>query len=327
MIKFENVVKKYKGNKYVVKDLSFEVAEGETLVLLGKSGCGKSTILRMINRLIDPTAGNIFVDNENILTQDLNNLRRMIGMAIQGTGLFPHMTIEENISIAPKLLNWNEEKIDARIDQLLEMVELDKNYRKRFPHNLSGGQRQRVGVARALAADPKILLMDEPFGALDPVTRDQVQQQFLDILDNETKTTIFVTHDIFEAVILADRIVLLDEGRVVQIATPEELIQNPENEFVEAFLGPHMFQLSMMTKKIGPLVELYEKTKLLERKPKYRLTTKDTLIEALDVFKVSGLTTLPVLKANREIGLLRKQNLTAILIDLLAEKNPEEMLV
>jgi osmoprotectant transport system ATP-binding protein len=234
MITLEQVSKSYDGVSKIINNLSFEVLEGEILMLLGSSGCGKSTILKMINRLIDPTEGRIYLDGKDIQQQDPIELRRSIGYVFQGIGLFPHLSIRENISIVPRLLDWPENRINNRYRELLELVQLSPEiHADRFPDELSGGQQQRVAVARALAADPAYLLMDEPFGALDAITRDSLQQEFLDLKQHLNKTIIFVTHDIVEAVTLGDRIAILHEGRLEQIGTPEEIMVNPTTDFVK----------------------------------------------------------------------------------------------
>ena len=234
MITLEKVSKSYDSVSKIINNLSFEVLEGEILMLLGSSGCGKSTILKMINRLIDPTEGRIYLDGKDIQQQDPIELRRSIGYVFQGIGLFPHLSIRENISIVPRLLDWPEDRINNRYCELLELVQLSPEiHADRFPDELSGGQQQRVAVARALAADPAYLLMDEPFGALDAITRDSLQQEFLDLKQHLNKTIIFVTHDIVEAVTLGDRIAILHEGRLEQIGTPEEIMVNPATDFVK----------------------------------------------------------------------------------------------
>lgn len=233
MITLDQVSKSYDGVSRIINNLSFEVLEGEILMLLGSSGCGKSTILKMINRLIDPTEGRIYLDGKDIQQQDPIELRRSIGYVFQGIGLFPHLSIRENISMVPRLIGWPEDRINNRYRELLELVQLSPEiHADRFPDELSGGQQQRVAVARALAADPAYLLMDEPFGALDAITRDSLQQEFLELKQRLNKTIIFVTHDIVEAVILGDRIAILHEGQLEQIGTSEEILENPATDFV-----------------------------------------------------------------------------------------------
>jgi len=233
MITLDQVSKSYDGVSRIINNLSFEVLEGEILMLLGSSGCGKSTILKMINRLIDPTEGRIYLDGKDIQQQDPIELRRSIGYVFQGIGLFPHLSIRENISMVPRLIGWPEDRINNRYRELLELVQLSPEiHADRFPDELSGGQQQRVAVARAVAADPAFLLMDEPFGALDAITRDSLQQEFLDLKQRLNKTIIFVTHDIVEAVTLGDRIAILHEGRLEQIGTSEEILGNPATDFV-----------------------------------------------------------------------------------------------
>jgi osmoprotectant transport system ATP-binding protein len=222
-----------------VDDLSLEVDEGEVCVLVGPSGCGKTTTLRMVNRLIEPTSGAIHIGGDDVLGLDPVELRRRIGYVIQHVGLFPHHTVGDNIATVPKLLRWSRTRIRERIDELLHLVGLDPaEYRDRYPSELSGGQQQRVGVARALAADPPVLLMDEPFGAIDPVTRARLQQEFLRLQAEVRKTVVVVTHDIDEAVLLGDRIALLRQGGVLaQYGPPDELLAHPASNFVADFVG------------------------------------------------------------------------------------------
>ncbi len=216
-----------------VDKISFGVAKGDLVAILGESGCGKTTTLKMINRLIDPTDGRIVLDGVDIMTIDPAILRRMIGYAFQSVGLFPHMTVAENIGITPKLLAWGEQRIAARVDDLLELVHLDPDeFRGRFPRDLSGGQQQRVGFARALAGGPAVMLLDEPFGALDPLTRDRLQQDFLEIHQSLSLTTVLVTHDMSEALLMADRIIVMRSGKIVQQGTPAELISKAADDYV-----------------------------------------------------------------------------------------------
>lgn len=237
MIRFEHINKSYAGER-VVDDLNLHVARGELLVLIGTSGSGKSTLLKMINRLEPHDAGRIFFDGREIDSFKPRDLRLRMGYAIQSVGLFPHWTVERNIATVPQMLGWSRAKTVARVSELLQLLDLDpEQYRLRYPHQLSGGQQQRIGVARALAADPDVLLMDEPFGALDPVTRASLQQELKRIHQLSGKTIVLVTHDIDEALLLATRVVLIDQGRVVQAATPITLLTQPANAFVSDFVG------------------------------------------------------------------------------------------
>lgn len=238
MIRFEQVSKVYKGDVEAVSDLNLEIAEGEFVVLIGPSGCGKTTTLEMINRLVKPTRGTIYIRGEDISKINEVVLRRNIGYVIQQIGLFPHLTISSNIGLVPRLKRWSKAQIQERVDELLELVGMDSDlYRNRYPRELSGGQQQRIGVLRALAAEPEIILMDEPFGALDPITRETLQDELKTLQAKLRKTIVFVTHDIDEALKLADRIVLMKDGKVVQVDTPEGLLRHPANEFVEQFIG------------------------------------------------------------------------------------------
>lgn len=237
MVKFKNVVKTY-GNHVAVKNLDLEIPEGELVVLIGPSGCGKTTTLKMVNRLIEPTSGSIFIRDRNVMDLNPVALRREIGYVIQQIGLFPNMTIEQNIDVVPRLLGWPAEKRKRRVYELLEMVGMEPDiYAPRYPNELSGGQQQRIGVLRALAAEPPLILMDEPFGALDPIARESLQDELKSLHSRLNKTTIFVTHDMDEALKLADRVVVMNQGEVVQVATPETLLRKPANDFVASFIG------------------------------------------------------------------------------------------
>jgi len=238
MISLVDVVKRFGSGPPAVSGLSLDVEEGETVVLVGPSGCGKTTTMKMINRLIEPTSGRIEVSGSNVMDQNPVELRRSIGYVIQSIGLMPHRTIAQNITTVPKLTGWPAERIKERINELVTIFELDRALLDRYPAELSGGQRQRVGVARALAADPPVMLMDEPFGAVDPIIREKLQDQFLEIQTKIRKTIVFVTHDIDEAIKMADRIAILNVGGVLeQFASPEEILREPANEFVEKFVG------------------------------------------------------------------------------------------
>ncbi|MBY2991148.1 ABC transporter ATP-binding protein [Rhizobium leguminosarum] len=239
MIRMENVTKRYgEGAAPSVDRLTLDVPEGSTVALIGPSGCGKTTTMRMINRLIEPTEGRILVNGEDVTKADPVQLRRHIGYVIQNVGLFPHMTIAENIAAVPNLLGWEQKRIAARTKELLDLVGLDpQEMLKRYPRQLSGGQRQRIGVARALAADPAVLLMDEPFGAIDPIARARLQDEFRQILKRVRKTVVLVTHDLDEAIRLGDRIAIMRAGKIVQYDTPDAILSGPVDEFVANFVG------------------------------------------------------------------------------------------
>jgi osmoprotectant transport system ATP-binding protein len=239
MIRLDSVSKRFPNGTVAVRELTIDVPEGEICVLVGPSGCGKTTILKMINRLIEPTGGRIYLDGEDVTDADPVVLRRRIGYVIQQVGLFPHQTIGTNVGTVPRRLGWGRARVATRVDELLELVGLEPaTYRHRYPAQLSGGQRQRVGVARALAADPPVLLMDEPFGAIDPVTRVRLQDEFLGLQDAVRKTVVFVTHDVEEAVKMGDRIAILDTGGVLaQYDTPAEVLGNPASPMVADFVG------------------------------------------------------------------------------------------
>lgn len=237
MVRLEEVSKAY-GNHYAVKSFSLEVAKGELVVLIGPSGCGKTTTLKMVNRLIEPTSGHIYIAGRDIQELNPTRLRRHIGYVIQQIGLIPHLTVAQNIGLVPFLRGVPRAERNLRVDELLELVGFDPaSYRHRFPRELSGGQQQRVGVLRALAADPDLILMDEPFGALDPITREQLQDELKRLQNSFHKTILFVTHDMDEALKLGDRIVIMQDGEVVQVGAPEDLIRNPANQFVRDFIG------------------------------------------------------------------------------------------
>lgn len=237
MIELRNVTKRY-GAFTAVDDISFRVERGEVCVLIGPSGCGKSTTLKLINRMLEPTSGEIYVNDRRVSSEKPEVLRRKIGYVIQSVGLFPHMSVAENIEVVPRLLKWNESRIEERTHELLDLIGLRyERYAAKYPSELSGGEAQRIGVARALAADPPLLLMDEPFGAVDPLNRQVLQAEFLKIQRKLKKTVVFVTHDLDEAIRLADRIVLLFRGKIVQHDTPEQLLARPASAFVRNFVG------------------------------------------------------------------------------------------
>ncbi|MED3997246.1 betaine/proline/choline family ABC transporter ATP-binding protein [Peribacillus frigoritolerans] len=285
MLKIENVSKIYKGGKKAVKNISLDIKKGEFICFIGPSGCGKTTTMKMINRLIEPSEGKILINGENIMDKDPVELRRQIGYVIQQIGLFPHMTILENITLVPKLLKWNEQKKKERALELLQLVDMGPEYLEKYPYELSGGQQQRIGVLRALASNPPLILMDEPFGALDPITRDALQEEFKNLQRTLDKTIVFVTHDMDEAIKLADRIVILKAGEIVQVGTPDEILRNPANEFVEEFIGKDRL---LQTR---PNVELVEQ--IMSRNP-ISITEEKSLTDAITIMREKRVDSLLV---------------------------------
>ncbi|QJD95390.1 ATP-binding cassette domain-containing protein [Mucilaginibacter robiniae] len=255
MIKVKNLSKHY-GSAKAVDDISFEVAEHENLILLGTSGCGKTTTLKMLNRLVEPTHGEIFINGKNVNQQPPEQLRRGIGYVLQNNGLFPHYTIAENIAIVPKLLKWDAKRINTRMHELVEKLHLSVNFLNHYPNQLSGGQQQRIGLARALMADTPVLLMDEPFGALDNITRGKIQAEFKQLDELQRKTIVMVTHDVQEAFELGNRIALMDQGHLIQLGTPAELLFNPANEFVKEFMQAQRLQLELKALTLDDLWSL-----------------------------------------------------------------------
>ena len=243
MIHYEKITKSYLPGINAVADFTLSVAKGELLAIIGPSGCGKTTVLKMLNRLVEPTSGRILLHGEDIRTLDPTALRRSMGYVIQQVGLFPHMTILENITVVPDILGWPAEKQRARAYELLDLIDMNPSeFARRFPYQLSGGQQQRIGVLRALAADPAVILMDEPFGAVDPLTRTKLQQELKTLHTRLKKTILLVTHDIDEAFRLADRVLLMQSGRIVQVGTPAELLDRPATSFVDEYIGGHRMQ-------------------------------------------------------------------------------------
>jgi osmoprotectant transport system ATP-binding protein len=240
MIRLDELTKHYPGQPHPAVDrISMDIPRGEIIVLVGPSGCGKTTTMELINRLIEPTSGRIFLDGQDVTRDDPDALRRQIGYVIQEIGLFPHLKVSQNIAVVPKMLGWSKKRVNDRVDELLDLVGMDAaGYRDRYPKELSGGQRQRVGVARAMAADPLVMLMDEPFGAIDPITRERLQNEFLRVQQQVKKTIVFVTHDVDEAIKMGDRIAVLGErSRIAQFDTPENILSNPADSYVEDFIG------------------------------------------------------------------------------------------
>lgn len=306
MITFENVTKIYPGSDVpAVADLSFTVPEGETCVIIGPSGCGKTTTLKMINRLIEPTGGKLIVNEKNVLDQNPVELRRNIGYVIQQIGLFPHMTVRDNIAVVPRLLGWDETRIDDRVDELIGMVNMDPSqFRDRYPRELSGGQRQRIGVVRALAADPPVLLMDEPFGAIDPINRDALQNEFLRLQKRLKKTIAFVTHDIDEALKMGSMICILQVGgQLIQYDTPENILTRPVDDFVADFVGAdrglkrlNLVRVSEMMKPgIGPVKASAKGSEALSKMQQHEV---DNLLVVDDMDSLVGYVTLKAAEKN-----------------------------
>jgi len=287
MIEVSNLTKEFNGIK-AVDNISFSVKKGETFVLLGTSGCGKTTTLKMINRLVEPTSGEMRIEGRKTLEEEPTKLRKQIGYVIQNIGLFPHYTVEQNIAVVPQLLKWDRNRIRNRTNELLELVGLvpPEDFLKRHPGELSGGQQQRVGLARAFAADPSIILLDEPFGALDPITRRQIQKEFKKLEMMLAKTIILVTHDIFEAFDLADRICLMDEGRVKQIGTPKKLLFSPKKKFVKDFFRSNRFLLELKVIPLKDLLPVISDTGIRdETLPKFEEST--SLLDVLETMESS----------------------------------------
>lgn len=256
MINFTDVTKNYGEDVKAVDDITMSVNEGEFVILLGPSGCGKTTLLRMVNQLESITDGEITVNNQNVKEMDKIKMRRNIGYVIQSNGLFPNMTIEKNTMIVPDLLDWDRKRKRDRFNYLMDLIGLNPDeFRRRYPHELSGGQQQRIGVARAMAADPPVMLMDEPFGALDPIIREKVQDEFLNIQKEVKKTILFVSHDIDEAVKMGDKIALMRQGQIMQYAPPIEMLHHPKNDFVSEFIGKDRVLKSMSLYTVNDLVD------------------------------------------------------------------------
>src|SRR5437870_1195850 len=302
VIRLENVSKHFAAGSNAVRNLTLEIPDGQTCVLIGPSGCGKTTTLRMINRLLDPDAGRVLVDGADTRETDPATLRLKMGYVIQQTGLFPHMTIGGNVGTVPRLWNWDRKRIAKRVDELLELVGLaPSEYRDRYPHELSGGQRQRVGFARALAADPPILLMDEPFGAVDRITRERLQQEFISIQRSVRKTVVFVTHDIDEAVIVGDRICLMKmQAEIAQYDTPEKILTRPASEYVAEFLGRERLVRRMSVVRINP--QTLEGPDGGPRDGEPRVSLTSTLTEAFAAALSSPTEKAAVFDGDRYVG-------------------------
>ncbi|MEH7276628.1 ABC transporter ATP-binding protein [Neobacillus vireti] len=338
LIEFKDIVKKYK-NKTIIKPFSINIDAGQLVVFIGPSGCGKTTLLKMINKLIQPSAGKIFVNGNDISTIDAIELRRNIGYVIQNTGLFPHMSIQENLELIPKLKGEDPVAIAKKTEELLHVVGLNPaEYLHRYPKELSGGQQQRVGVARAFSTDSDIILMDEPFSALDPVTRNSLQDELVQMQKELNKTIIFVTHDMDEAIKIADKICILKDGDILQFDTPENILKNPANEFVEGFIGK---------RRIWNNPELLMAEDIMIPNP-VKITAKRTVLQAIEIMKSNkvdslmvtdknniliGLVTLKgiqLLNRNSEIESIMEKNILAVseesnLISVLATMNEHKI--
>jgi osmoprotectant transport system ATP-binding protein len=302
MITFDHVARRY-GDVVAVHDLTLEIPSRQIVIFVGPSGCGKTTSLKMINRLVEPSSGTISIDGRDTRTYDVNELRRSIGYVIQQVGLFPHYTVAENVATVPRLAGWDKQRIASRVDELLELVGLPPaQYAKRLPAELSGGERQRVGVARALGADPNILLMDEPFGAIDPIARVRLQNELIRLQKVVAKTIVFVTHDIDEAIKLGDRVALFSQGGVLeQYATPAELLAHPASGFVEGFLGEGRMvrRLSLIVVRDIKLSDLNGAVA-----PKTTVDAGATLRDALDAVLRADDGRVLVLDSGRPIGIV-----------------------
>lgn len=314
MIEVRHLTKTYQET-VAVGNVSFTVNEGQTLVLLGTSGSGKTTTLRMINRLVEPTSGNILINGENILVQPPEILRRNMGYVLQGYGLFPHYTVAENIAIVPKLLKWDNNKIDNRVDELLHKLQLSPaQYKHVYPSQLSGGQMQRVGLARALAANPPILLMDEPFGALDPLTRTAVRKEFKELDELKKKTIILVTHDVQEAFELGDNIGLMDKGQMQQLSSPSRLLFQPANDFVQHFFNHQRLQLELQS---STLKSIWNNLQASPSNVKSSLLSQQTLWEAMEAITKSE---DQVIAFDEETGTNKEVSFTQLKASILLQK-------
>lgn len=314
VIQFNQVSKSYEDGTKAVNSLHLEIKKGEFFVLIGPSGCGKTTTMKMINRLIETTEGSILIDGKDIQQYNINELRWDIGYVLQQIALFPHMTIAENIAVVPEMRKWTKKEINVRVDDLLQMVGLDPDvYRDRMPDELSGGQKQRVGVVRALAANPKIVLMDEPFSALDPLSREQLQKDIVQLQKKIQKTIVFVTHDMQEALSLGDRICVMKEGKVVQLDTPEGIIHNPKNEFVEEFIrnrGRPWYE----GKSIEDVLPLDESMRIEGE----TLSLHSSLQEALVRLRADEV--VPVEENGRYVGALTSRHIVNYIVEQMKER-------
>jgi osmoprotectant transport system ATP-binding protein len=307
MLSIQHLTKRF-GEKTVVDHISFDVPEASLLVLLGKSGCGKTTTLKMINRLIEPTSGSIYFRGEDVTQLDEVALRRKIGYVVQNYGLFPHLTVEQNIAVVPRLLQTPPKAIRQRVLELLELLHLEPDlYLQKYPSELSGGQQQRVAIARALAARPPLLLMDEPFSALDPLTRTSARRQFADLQQTTGTTVVMVTHDISEAIELADQVCLLDQGRIRQKGSTFELIFHPENEFVQSFFDENRLEYELSVLQLHALLPYLQIENSMEKAVEARTTTP--LYELLSRIAQSKLNHINILEKDQLLGSISQEQL------------------
>ena len=305
MIKLVDISKKYQDT-IALDHFNLEIPEGILLVLLGPSGCGKSTVIKLINRLIKPTSGEIYINNQNISQMEFSKLRRGIGYAIHSTGLFPHYNVYENIAVVPRLLKWKKYDIDQRVNTLLDLLGLNRNYKDKLPSELSGGEGQRVGVARALAADPPILLMDEPFGSLDPLNRERLQKEFFRIQKRLKKTVLFVTHDVEEAIRLADKIAVMRPGKIVSYGSPSDFITEDKEEYIKEFLGTEyalkLLSRFMVQDFINPRSMAVNHD--VPESHHFLINKESTLSNALSLMIAKGVRFLEVTNKKEKIGLI-----------------------
>lgn len=327
MITYESVTKTYNNTVTAIDDVSFHVEEGETVVLLGPSGCGKTTLLRMVNRLESITNGDIKVNGNSITSLNEIDLRRSIGYVIQSDGLFPNMTIEKNVTIVPDLLGWDRTKKKERFQYLMELVGLDPDeFGQRYPHELSGGQQQRVGVIRALAADPPVMLMDEPFGALDPIIRERVQDEFLQIQREVHKTILFVSHDIDEAIKMGDKIALMKDGHLMQYDSPTNLLTNPKNEFVEQFVGQDRALKSLSLLTLSDLMNQVNLPPALTDSETQRVHSRTTVKDALSMILNQESNELTVVDGNNQpIGTIHMEHIQGYLASQNKNETPSSI--
>lgn len=316
MLEFKNITKVFK-NQTIIKDINFTVNEGEFIVIIGPSGCGKTTTLKMINKLIAPTSGNIYLEGKDIFNEDTIKIRRNMGYVIQQTGLFPHMTVGENIGLIPGLEKWSEDKILERTTELLKLVGMEpKDFIDRYPFELSGGQQQRIGVARAFAINPDIILMDEPFSALDPISRSQLQDELFNLQQEFKKTIVFVTHDMDEALKLADRICIMKDGDILQFDVPEEILKKPANEFVEEFIGKN---------RLWQQPEFINAKDIMISEPIKTIGSR-TVVQAIEIMKSNKVDSLLIVdKLNKLEGIvtlkdIRKKDLGSTKLETIMER-------